>query len=68
MAVISKFASAIAVMYPFLTAPAVAGSLADIEHVVLFMQGTDPAMNSIPNINPRQKTGLSTTTSVPWPE
>ncbi|KAH8814853.1 phosphoesterase family-domain-containing protein [Xylogone sp. PMI_703] len=38
MAVISKISSAVAVMYPLLAAPAIAGSIADIEHVVLFMQ------------------------------
>ena len=40
MAVITELLSAFAVMYPLLAGPALAGSLADIEHVVLFMQGT----------------------------
>lgn len=39
MAVSSQLLSAFAVMYPLLAAPTLAGSIADIEHVVLFMQG-----------------------------
>jgi phospholipase C len=39
MAVFSKVFSALAAMFPLLAAPALAGSIADIEHVVLFMQG-----------------------------
>ncbi|KAG4438159.1 hypothetical protein IFR05_006370 [Cadophora sp. M221] len=38
MAVTSPLLSAFAIMYPLLAGPAIAGSLADIEHVVLFMQ------------------------------
>jgi phospholipase C len=34
-----KALSAFAVMLPLYAAPALAGSIADIEHVVLFMQG-----------------------------
>jgi hypothetical protein len=41
MAVITELVTAFAVMYPFLAGPALAGSIADIEHVVLFMQGTN---------------------------
>lgn len=39
MAVINEIVFAFAVMYPLLGSPASAGSIADIEHVVLFMQG-----------------------------
>ncbi|KAE8443036.1 hypothetical protein EG329_002430 [Mollisiaceae sp. DMI_Dod_QoI] len=38
MAVPSQLLAAFAVMYPLLAGPALAGSIADIEHVVLFMQ------------------------------
>jgi hypothetical protein len=38
MAVFSKVIPALAAMFPLL-APGLAGSIADIEHVVLFMQG-----------------------------
>jgi hypothetical protein len=41
MAVITELLSAFAVMYPLLAGTALAGSIADIEHVVLFMQGTN---------------------------
>lgn len=40
MAVIVELVTAFAVMFPLLAAPTVAGSIADIEHVILFMQGT----------------------------
>ena len=36
----SNIISAFAVILPLLASPALAGSIADIEHVVLFMQGT----------------------------
>ena len=39
MAVVAELVTALAVMFPLLAAPAVAGSIADIEHVILFMQG-----------------------------
>lgn len=39
MAVITELVAAFAVMFPLLAQPALAGSLADIEHVILFMQG-----------------------------
>lgn len=37
---VTELLSAFAVMFPLLAGPAMAGSIADIEHVVLFMQGT----------------------------
>jgi hypothetical protein len=37
---VPQILSALAVMFPLLAGPAMAGSIADIEHVVLFMQGT----------------------------
>jgi len=39
MAVLFETLFAFALMFPILAAPAMAGSIADIEHVVLFMQG-----------------------------
>lgn len=39
MAALVKGLRAFAMMYPMLGASALAGSIADIEHVVLFMQG-----------------------------
>jgi hypothetical protein len=39
MAVVSDLISAFAVMFPLLAGPVAAGSIADIEHVILFMQG-----------------------------
>jgi hypothetical protein len=39
MAVLVELVAAFAVMFPLLATPAVAGCIADIEHVVLFMQG-----------------------------
>lgn len=39
MAVTTDWVSCFAVMYPILAGTALAGSIADIEHVVLFMQG-----------------------------
>lgn len=41
MAVFSKIMAAAAVMYPLIAEPVLAGSIADIEHVVLFMQGNN---------------------------
>ena len=40
MAVFTELITAFAVMIPLLAEPALAGSIADIEHVILFMQGT----------------------------
>jgi hypothetical protein len=40
MAVFPEFVAAFVLIFPLLSGPAIAGSLADIEHVVLFMQGT----------------------------
>jgi hypothetical protein len=40
MMAVPQLLSAFAVMFPLLAGPALAGSIADIEHVVLFMQGT----------------------------
>jgi hypothetical protein len=40
MMAVPQVLSAFAVMFPLLAGPALAGSIADIEHVVLFMQGT----------------------------
>jgi hypothetical protein len=45
---VTELLSAFAIMWPLLAGPALAGSIADIEHVVLFMQG-----NPIPPIMPR---------------
>lgn len=39
MAVIAELAAAFVVMFPLLAQPVVAGSIADIDHVILFMQG-----------------------------
>jgi len=41
MAVFPEFVTALMVMFPLLSGPAAAGSIADIEHVVLFMQGNN---------------------------
>lgn len=50
MAVVSRIVSAVAVMFPLLDS-ALAGSIADIEHVVLFMQGKIPAPVPLANIS-----------------
>jgi hypothetical protein len=42
MAAIAELVTAFAVMFPLLAAPVAAGSIADIEHVILFMQGAMP--------------------------
>lgn len=39
MAVIAELAVAFAVVFPLLAQPVMAASIADIEHVILFMQG-----------------------------
>lgn len=41
MVVLVELVAALAVMFPLLAAPAMASCIADIEHVVLFMQGAD---------------------------
>lgn len=40
MVVFPEFLTAVVLIFPLFASPAVAGSIADIEHVVLFMQGT----------------------------
>jgi hypothetical protein len=46
MAALIKGVRAFAMMYPILGASAIAGSIADIEHVILFMQGWYPPIPS----------------------
>lgn len=68
MAVSSQFFSALVVMYPILTAPALAGSIADIEHVVLFMQGKTFShhLASLTVTNSNQRTEPSIITLERW--
>lgn len=49
MAALLRALRAFAVMYPLLGASALAGSLADIEHVVLFMQGWYSFLSTLHN-------------------
>jgi hypothetical protein len=51
MAVISNLVTAFAVMFPLLAEPAAAGSIADIEHVILFMQGTSARAMAVYNFS-----------------
>jgi hypothetical protein len=67
MAVLSKAVSAFAAMYPLLAPAAAAGSLADIDHVVLFMQGTKFLNIQMTLTKSFQKIEPSIITSGPWP-
>ena len=56
MAVIVELLTALAVMFPLLAEPAAAGCIADIEHVVLFMQGAGvpPDFEALSDANHRK--------------
>lgn len=66
MAVSSQLLSVLAVMYPLLAAPALAGSIADIEHVVLFMQGKILSHHLVSFTDFSQRIELSIITSEQW--
>jgi len=49
MAVFTKLISALMIMFLLLSSRAAAGSIADIEHVVLFMQGARNPTRVLPS-------------------
>jgi hypothetical protein len=68
MAAFVRGLGAFVTMYPMLSPSALAGSLGDVEHVILFMQGWHDSLSTLTHILNRsaQKIGHSITTSAPW--